>query len=163
MWSIKLNKDRFKFSSSHFTIFDKETAEALHGHNYYVTLEVSKSASLKNGLLIDVVILKKELSKILEPLDEKILIPKNSKYLNLDYEGENLNLEFANKRYSFPLEDVIVLDVENVTMEELCKLFSDQLKEFLVDYNYTVTVQETKGQSASYSYTPDLKDLRPDR
>lgn len=151
MWSIKLNKDRFKFSSSHFTIFNSQKAEALHGHNYYVTLEVSKSEALENGMLIDVVTLKKELSKILEPLDEKILLPKNSKFLKLEPTGSNLEVSFSNKKYSFPTEDVEVLNLENITMEELSKLISDQLKKTLAGFVYTVEVQETTGQSASYT------------
>ena len=151
MWSIKLNKDRFKFSSSHFTIFDSQKAEALHGHNYYVTLEVSKPSPLENGMLIDVNILKKALSKILEPLDEKILLPKKSKHLKLNSDESNLNLNFANKKYSFPLEDVEILDIENITMEELSKLISDKLSDTLMGFTYTVEIQETTGQSASYT------------
>lgn len=151
MWSIKLNKDRFKFSSSHFTIFNSEEAEPLHGHNYYVTLEVSSPGPLKEGMLVDVVFLKKELAKILEPLDEKILLPKNSRYLKLNSKGTNLEVMFSSKQYSFPTEDVQILDVENITMEELAKMISDQLGTGLTGFTHTVQIQETTGQSASYT------------
>nr|HPI41863.1 6-carboxytetrahydropterin synthase [Pseudobdellovibrionaceae bacterium] len=40
IFSLKLSKDEFKFSSAHFLIFNDHQAERLHGHNYQVEFEV---------------------------------------------------------------------------------------------------------------------------
>jgi len=150
MWTLKISKDRHKFSSSHFTIFSKENAEALHGHNYYVSLEVEGDSLNEQELLIDVVSIKKSLSSVLESWDEKILLPKNSPYLILTGSGDSINVKYSNRAYSFPSAEVELLDITNVTMESLAKLISDKLLSSLKPMSYKVSVRESQGQEASF-------------
>ena len=148
MWTLKINKDRHKFSSSHFTIFSRSEAEALHGHNYYVSLEVQSESLNEQELLVDVVGLKKELSQVLEAWDEKILLPKNSPYLTLSESDSSIEVQYSNRKYSFPSSEVEFLEVTNVTMESLAKLISDKLN--IKKFSYTVSVRESQGQEATY-------------
>jgi len=150
MWTLKISKDRHKFSSSHFTIFSKENAEALHGHNYYVSLEVEGDSLNEQELLIDVVSIKKSLSSVLESWDEKILLPKNSPHLILTGSGDSINVKYSNRAYSFPSAEVELLDITNVTMESLAKLISDKLLSSLKPMSYKVSVRESQGQEASF-------------
>jgi len=132
MWTLKICKDRHKFSSSHFTIFSKDSAEALHGHNYYVSLEIEGETLNDQELLIDVVDLKNSLSKILESWDEKILLPLHSKHLKItdkDTKDEHsTEVLFSDRRYVFPSSEVECLNLKNVTMEALGKGSKESLK-----------------------------------
>jgi len=150
MWTLKICKDRHKFSSSHFTIFSEDSAEALHGHNYYVSLEVEGDSLNEQELLIDVVSIKKALSNVLESWDEKILLPKNSPHLILTESGASINAKYSKREYSFPSAEVEILDVKNVTMESLAKLISDKLLNALKPMSYKVSVRESQGQEASF-------------
>ena len=150
MWTLKISKDRHKFSSSHFTIFSKDDAEALHGHNYYVSLEVQGNELNEQELLVDVVLLKKQLTEVLKVWDEKVLLPKNSPHLKLSKSGKSIKLEYSNRTYTFPSSEVEVLNVKNITMESLAKLISDCLSANLNGLSYKVSVCESQGQEATF-------------
>ena len=154
MCTLKICKDRHKFSSSHFTIFSKDSAEALHGHNYYVSLEIEGETLNDQELLIDVVDLKNSLSKILKNWDEKILLPLHSKHLKIKEKGPNeehsTEVLFSNRRYIFPSSEVECLNLKNVTMEALAFLISEELQHELKSFSYRVVVKESQGQEASY-------------
>ena len=150
MWTLKISKDRHKFSSSHFTIFSKDDAEPLHGHNYYVGLEVQGKNLDEQELLVDIVKLKNQLSQVLEAWDEKVLLPKHSPYLKLTKTGDSIKVEYSKRKYTFPSSEVEVLDVKNVTMESLAKLVSDKLSAHIKNFSYTVSVRESQGQEASF-------------
>jgi len=152
MWTLKISKDRHKFSSSHFTIFSKDKAEALHGHNYYVSLEIQGENLNDQELLIDVVEIKSALSKVLEAWDEKIILPKHSSHLKIEELSDSINIEYSSRKYSFPTSEVELLDLRNVTMESLAKLISDKLRSQIKDFSYTVSVRESQGQEASYHF-----------
>ena len=78
---LHLAKERFKFSCTHFTIFDATTAERMHGHNYRVFVDVEFEADvIENGLLVDFNIIKPHISELCDALDERILVPQNSKF-----------------------------------------------------------------------------------
>jgi 6-pyruvoyltetrahydropterin/6-carboxytetrahydropterin synthase len=151
MWTLKINKDRHKFSSSHFTIFSESEAEALHGHNYYIGLEVKGNKLDDQELLIDVVVLKKKLTELLEAWDEKVLLPKNSPFLQINQIDDSIHVKYSNRKYSFPKNEVEVLDVKNVTMESLAKLISDSLSAKIKGFSYTVSVKESQGQEATFT------------
>ena len=151
MWTLKINKDRHKFSSSHFTIFSESEAEALHGHNYYIGLEIRGRKLDDRELLTDVAVLKKKLTEVLEAWDEKVLLPKNSPFLKLNESRGSIHVEYSNRKYNFPADEVEVLDVKNVTMESLAKLVSDRLSSEIVGFSYTISVKESQGQEASFT------------
>jgi len=61
--TLHLYKQNFKFSSAHFLIFDENTAEKLHGHNYQVRVEIavppSDVQSRQKGFFVDFNVFKK--------------------------------------------------------------------------------------------------------
>ena len=84
-YSICLSKDHFKFSASHFTLFSKNRAESLHGHNYRVSLTANfKELHQTTGLAIEFSELKKIIKNLCDELDEKILLPGWSPYLRIN-------------------------------------------------------------------------------
>ncbi len=164
---IRLEKENFKFSCSHFTIMGPGQAERLHGHNYYVSLEiqlVDLDSSL--GMAFDFNLVKPLVREITDSYDELVLLPDRSPYLKIEQTqseyGECVRATFdgkdKQKRYEFPSEDVKLLPVVNVTSEELAREIGKRLAEKMRSLEgiakrvrqISVGVQETRGQSVSY-------------
>ncbi len=153
---IHLQKESFKFSCSHFTILSAKNAEHLHGHNYQVrvSLKISDLDS-KLGFAFDFNEVKPLIKSLCDEVDEKILLPKSSPYVSVSKDNTQYQVAFGQRKYSLPIEDVIVLPVVNVTSEELARWFCQELiqrfKQIPKVQKIRVTVEETRGQSVSYT------------
>lgn len=157
---IKLEKENFKFSCSHFTILAKEHAERLHGHNYYVTVELAiRDLDPALGLAFDFNAIKPLVRKLADELDEFVLLPANSNYLKIEtLSSKQIRATFGAKTYEFPGEDVKLLPVVNVSSEELARYFSTRLSEMIRQNGdlkscirtLTVGIQETRGQAVEF-------------
>ena len=51
VFTLVLQKEDFKFSCAHFTLFGPDEAELLHGHNYHVAVEIQGKTLDDEGLL----------------------------------------------------------------------------------------------------------------
>lgn len=154
-FTVHLAKENFKFSGSHFTIFGKGEGERLHGHNYYVSVKVEFDQLDKStGLVFDFNELKPIVKSICESLDEKVLIPAESPYLEIQETDTQLNIQFSEKLYSFPRVDVALLKVANVSSEELSRYLAHEISAQWMRSkqmrSLAVTVEETRGQSVEY-------------
>lgn len=158
-YRIELEKENFKFSASHFTIFAADRAERLHGHNYYANCEIClSSVDPKLGLAFDFNLVKPMIRDITEGIDEFVLLPKHSPYLKLEHDGSQVKVRFGEKHYSFPAEDTQVLPVVNITSEELARYIADALLSRLKAHpealarilRFSVGVQESRGQTVVY-------------
>lgn len=154
MYSVILKKENFKFSSSHFTIFNKDQAECLHGHNYKVEVEIFlEELDKKLGMAFDFNEIKPQIKNICDSLDEKILIPKLSSFLSIKNKNEAYTIGLGKKKYILPSEDVLELPVNNITSENLAEYFHKKLKIVLKIKSIKkikVTILETEGQGASF-------------
>lgn len=159
---VRLEKENFKFSCSHFTIFGPTKAEALHGHNYYVTVElVLTDLDPTLGMAFDFNLVKPMVKAIADRLDERVLVPERSTFLTVQKTADRVIATYAGKKYDLPAVDVILLPVVNVTSEELARHFANELKSGLAKHPDTlarveaisVGIEETRGQSVFY----DLK------
>jgi 6-pyruvoyltetrahydropterin/6-carboxytetrahydropterin synthase len=152
-YKIQLNKERFKFSASHFTIFSKDHAESLHGHNYHVTCmivvdEVNKDLAMSFPFSE----VKSKIDLVCAELDEKVLLPESSPFLALSKNEKNFEVRFKDKFYSFPIEDCKKLPVTNITSEALAKYLCEKLIPF-ISFPYQtieIAVQESTGQTVSF-------------
>ena len=161
---IRLEKENFKFSVSHFTVLGPGKAERLHGHNYYVTLEIDVSALDPDlGMAFDFNAIKPIVRELTDKLDERILLPNRSPHLKIETKNGQVRAELLAasgskaKHYEFPEDDVMILPVANVTSEELARLLGDSLIERLKQGKLAdrigqiaIGVQETRGQAALY-------------
>lgn len=155
MYTINLAKELFKFSCSHFTIFSPTHAERLHGHNYQVRVTIGlKETDPKLGFAFDFNLVKPMIRAFCDSLDERILIPKNSPYIKIDATETQVNIQFADKKYSFPKSDTLVLPLVNISTEELCRYACTQLSEEMKNLpswsKLKVGIEETRGQSVTY-------------
>lgn len=154
MYTVHLAKEPFKFSCSHFTILGPDRAERLHGHNYQMKVSIDvKGLDPKLGFAFDFNDVKPLIRKLCDELDERILLPGNSPYLKITNEKSQVEIQFSDKRYVFPVEDTITLPLVNITGEELARWSGEHfLKDFAHLSYWTaieVNVEETRGQSVS--------------
>lgn len=122
---ISIEKDYLKFSCAHFTILGPSKRERLHGHDYYLSLEVEYPVSS----FIDYNVFKDQLRVVCNQFDEKIIIPKHSKLLQVKKNKSNIEIKFQNDFFSFPEKDTLILPVTNTTLEELSHHLFKILKE----------------------------------
>ncbi len=156
-YSLVLAKETFKFSSSHFTLFGATHAEHLHGHNYTVKVRTDwADIHPDTEMAVDFNVIKKEIKKICDSLDEKILIPQNSPYLKIQkspHYKDHTEVRFQKRVYCFPDDEICFLPVSNITSEALARFFHEQISEVIkIDglKKVSVAVKETAGQSAIY-------------
>lgn len=155
-FAIHLQKENFKFSCSHFTVLSKDTAEHLHGHNYQLRVSLKISDLDPNlGFAFDFNMVKPIIKGLCDEVDEKILLPLDSPYVSVKESNEQIHVQFKSRKYSFPKEDSVLLPISNVTSEELARWFGKRLAKELKNIpqltKLRVSVEETRGQSVSYT------------
>lgn len=155
--TLHLYKQNFKFSSAHFLIFDKKSAERLHGHNYQVRVNIAvpqESESSAQGYFVDFNVFKKIIKAKLDEWDEMVLLPKLQDDMSFKENGPSLEVRFRERFYVFPRNEVVRLPVSNTSVEQLSKLlaqfFIKEFKPYGVK-KVQVLVEETRGQGASTS------------
>lgn len=148
--TLHLAKQNFKFSIAHFLIFDEKHAEKLHGHNYQVKVDLAFS----EAYFLDFNVLKKTVKAQLDLWDEHVVLPRlnpDMKYKISD-DGKNYEVNFRERFYSFPLNEVIWLDVANTSVEAFSKILAQVFLNAFSSHQVhkvRVTVSETAGQAAS--------------
>ncbi len=159
MHRIHLRKESYKFAAAHMTVFPDGTKEGLHGHHYSTEVSVQYRDSGALADMIPVAVFKDTIKELCAAWDEKVLLPKLCPFLErIGQNPEEVEFLLCSKRYVIPAEEVIFLEVENVTMESLSALF---LKSFLdrlpksVRKRLTevyVRIDESPGQGASTTW-----------
>ena len=163
---VYFRKEAFKFSAAHMTVFPDGSKESLHGHNY--TTEISfdlreNSQGSSQSSLVPFSFFKDAIREICKNWDEKFLLPKTCPFLKiLSQTQQEIEFHLCQKRYVFPTEDVLILEIANISAEALAQEFSRQLltrldpivveREIL---GMTVRIDESPGQGASTHWQPN--------
>jgi 6-pyruvoyltetrahydropterin/6-carboxytetrahydropterin synthase len=145
---VVLNSSSIKFSACHF-LKEPSQCSRLHGHNYYVSVEISHSLD-ENHFVVDFLELKEELASIVEPMDHYILIPTDSKDLQIKEDKESVEIITSNKRYIFPRDDILFLPLSATTSELMAKYIHSKLKEIYPDKKILIKVRESRSTMATY-------------
>ena len=151
-FKINIAKDRIKFSVAHFTIFSETEAERLHGHNYYVTVQVETKDCDSLGFAVDMKPLKDLAYDLSQQLDEYVLIPEQNPYLQITADKNQIHCTWNKKSYSFPNSDVKLMPLTNITCENLAFWFWNMMKPQLPEAvrKLSVSIKETYGQESIY-------------
>ena len=162
-YSLLLDKDYFKFSCAHFLIFPDGAKERLHGHNYHVVCLLDASLVERTGLVLDFLEIKPVIRALCDVLDERMLLP--SEHPGLSYAPSvdgHIDWSYADCHYRAPEDEVLVLPINNTSVENLSRWFAHELWRRLLasfpslDLNrLEVTVSETPGQAAVYRIERD--------
>ena len=157
-FTLRFAKSDFKFSAAHFTIFGTRDAEALHGHNYRVRVEVAGEELDERGLLAASDAVKRRVRELCAELDDRVLLPGRSPDLEISEEAGSVAVRFGDRSYRFPAAEVVLLPLVNVTMELVARMLWRKLADDLGSRESSaalaelaVEVEETEGQSCRYS------------
>lgn len=126
--TIRLAKENMKFSAAHFTIFNATERERLHGHNFRVEANI-EARMLGNGMCFDYGIYKDRIVALCRELNEWTILPTRSPYLRIEDAGEHVYAHFGGERIPFLRGDVLLLPIENATLEEFAHWFLQRLGE----------------------------------
>jgi 6-pyruvoyltetrahydropterin/6-carboxytetrahydropterin synthase len=155
MYKIKLEKQKLNFSCAHFITFENE-CESLHGHNYYTLVEIAGEPD-ENHYIVDFKVVKKEMAALCDFLDHKTLIATKNDRLAVEQADGSVFVRYQDRKYVFPVNDVVLLDIPNTTVEMLSEYLCLRLKDALEKKGYLkladyieVGVEESRGQLASY-------------
>lgn len=144
-----------KFSACHF-IPGHDKCGRLHGHAYIIRM-ILHGEKGDRAMVMDFVPLKKALRDIADELDHHILLPGNCPYIQMEV-GEEVVVKAGGKRYVFPADDVVILDAEESSAEEIARVILEMVMQ-KVRFPKNVSsieigVDEELGQSAWVSRDP---------
>ena len=125
---IRLAKENMKFSAAHFTIFNATERERLHGHNFRVEADI-EARMLGNGMCFDYGIYKDRIVALCRELNEWTILPTRSPHLRIEEAGEHVHAHFDGQCIPFLRGDVLLLPIENATLEEFAQWFLQRLGE----------------------------------
>ncbi|MFW6064979.1 MAG: 6-pyruvoyl trahydropterin synthase family protein [Candidatus Natronoplasma sp.] len=152
MSTIKLKVDGWEksitFSASHI-LPGHEKCGRIHGHNYAIHVRISGEPS-ESGLVYDFLPIKEKLREIADRLDHRILIASGME--GLTTKKDEVRIEIGDKRYVFPEEDTLILDIDQMTTEQLANYLLEKVIEEL-DFpekvnSVEIGVDESRGQGA---------------
>lgn len=124
--TIEIHKEYLHFSCAHFTLFSSTDRENLHGHNFQIGCEATAEVD-DTGLCFDYNILKTALKSLCADIDEQMLLPGLSPWLQVEQTEAMVFALFNGERIPFLPRDVTVLPVRNITVEELAGWALEQL------------------------------------
>ena len=159
-------QSNLRFSSAH-VIPGHESCGFIHGHSYFVDIEIEGERAGEFEFVVDFKDVKGFTKEICDELDHRLLIPVYNNLIDIkDFDKEKGSIsdlknqktvffKIDGKGYSIPSVDCVFLPLPYTSAEELSKFFAENLAEKLTE-NYdnleyiSVCVNEGIGQGAMY-------------
>jgi 6-pyruvoyltetrahydropterin/6-carboxytetrahydropterin synthase len=129
-YHVRMSKDYLVFSAGHFITYAGDICERLHGHNYRVTAEVSGPLD-ENHYVVDFIALRDTLKAIVDELDHHMLLPTQHPLIKVVANDREVTATFRDRRWVFPLDDCVLLNVPNTTSELLARYIAGRLADDL--------------------------------
>jgi len=127
-FSIEVAKDYFNFASAHFLIFANGKREAVHGHNYQVSVAVEGELD-RAGVLLDFITFKPLVKRVCDSLDHRTLIQRESPLLRVRRGRKDVQILYRDQRIILPQRDVILLPLANTSTELLAEYIASKIRE----------------------------------
>jgi 6-pyruvoyltetrahydropterin/6-carboxytetrahydropterin synthase len=159
-FSVRVTKDYLVFCCGHFITYDKTECERLHGHNYRAAVRIDGPLD-ENWYVFDFVALKNRAKVVVDELDHHMLLATENPRIRVTEVGPQVVVRFADKEWSFPREDCVLLPIQNTTAELLARWIAHRLLDDLKSVHgltpgvLRVEVEETVGQAATYEWRAD--------
>jgi len=154
-FQVHVFKEYLKFSAAHFICYPG-FREALHGHNYQVSVRIEGGLG-EDGYVLDFGRVKAATREICAELDEKLLLPADSDCLKVSVDGKTVTAVYENEvTFSFPLTDTLLLPIVHSSAEELARYLFGRIRDAMPDLHrrgarsLEVGVAEAPGQVAYY-------------
>jgi 6-pyruvoyltetrahydropterin/6-carboxytetrahydropterin synthase len=151
---IRIARAEHKFAVAHMTVFPDGTKERLHGHNYTVAVALDLPR-VDLAAMVPFAPVKRAIAALCAGWKERVLLPARCPYLAITRDDHELELTLCGERYVFPRGDVLLLPIDNISVEALAAhvadLLADQLAPILGARAVAleVTIEESPGQGAS--------------
>lgn len=152
-----------RFSSAHI-IPAHSSCGFIHGHSYFVDVEIEGERSGEYEFVVDFKDVKNIVRSVCKKLDHRVLIPINNKNMKfkgvshsenevdpkndtvdstdlsvLDFCNKNyVEFSIKNKKYKFPMEDCVLLPLKHSSAEELSQYFAKIVFENLKEKGYKI-------------------------
>ena len=156
-FSIEVAKDYFNFASAHFLIFANGRREALHGHNYQVSVALEGEMD-RAGVVLDFITFKPLVKAVCDDLDHRTLIQNRSPLLRVRRSLNDIEIFYKDQRLVLPRRDVILLPLLNTSTELLAEYIAGKLRRRLRQRfpgarlrRIEVGVEESRGQKGRFS------------
>jgi 6-pyruvoyltetrahydropterin/6-carboxytetrahydropterin synthase len=152
---VTVERNRLRFAAAHMATFRGE-CEPLHGHNYDVIVEVTGDLT-EDSWVWDFGELKRETKAIVDELDHRFLLQRQSRHLAIREEPGRWVVGFGAREYVFPAADVVALPIDNTTAERLAEWLCGRLRACLERAGATnvrklsVGIEEMPGQAGWYT------------
>ena len=153
-YRVRIEKDYTVFCSGHFITYDGHECEPLHGHNYRAAASLEGPLD-ENAYVYDFTKLKRALRSVVDRLDHRMLLPTKNALIQVTQAGAEVEARYRDRRYVFPLSDVVLLPIPNTTAEMLAWWIAQELRHGLGTLSAAATaleveVDESAGQRAFY-------------
>ncbi len=152
---VTVERNRLRFAAAHMATFGGG-CEPLHGHNYDAFVEVEGELT-EDSWVWDFGDLKRSTKAIVDELDHKFLLQRESRVLQVEQQEGAWVVAFGERRYVFPASDVAVLPIDNSTAERLAEWVAQRLLSYLRESGatslrrLTVGIEEMPGQTGWYT------------
>lgn len=155
-FSIEVAKDYFNFASAHFLIFANGEREALHGHNYQVSVAMEGELD-RAGIVLNFISFKPLVKRICDELDHRTLIQSSSPILKINRGAGAVEIHYKKQRLLLPRKDVILLPLTNTSTELLAEYIAQKIR-VKVRQQFPmarvqwieVAVEEARGQKGTF-------------
>jgi 6-pyruvoyltetrahydropterin/6-carboxytetrahydropterin synthase len=152
---IALAREQYKFSCAHMTVFPDGTKERLHGHNYTISVEIEVDR-IDLKAMVPFAPIKDVLSELCAQWKDHILLAAKNPHFEVIRDADEIEFKLCGDRYVMPRGDVLILPIDNVSVEALSAHLAVILRERIRRgptaqhiKSLVVTVGESPGQSAS--------------
>ena len=154
-YRVHVSKDYLIFSSAHFITFAGHRCEALHGHNYRVSVTLDGELDVDSWYVVDFSVLKQLMRKLCDEIDHKVLLPLSNPKLTVAEVGDTVTVAYMGQaRYVFPRRDCALLPIPNTTVEMLAQYLAGRARAEIPESVHLsaleVEVEENYGQSATF-------------
>jgi 6-pyruvoyltetrahydropterin/6-carboxytetrahydropterin synthase len=151
---ILIARAEHKFSVAHMTVFPDGTKERLHGHNYTVSIAIEVER-IELAAMIPFASIKAAIGALCRDWKEHVLLAAGNPHFAIVHDGRELEITLCGERYVFPRGDVLMLPIDNISVEALAahvaQLLRAQLAVLAAPHARAleVTIEESPGQGAS--------------
>jgi 6-pyruvoyltetrahydropterin/6-carboxytetrahydropterin synthase len=152
---ILIAREQYKFSCAHMTVFPDGTKERLHGHNYSVAVAIEVDR-VDLASMIPFSAVKQVIGELCAAWKERVLIATKNPHLVIVRDDREFELTLCRERYVFPRGDVLLLPIDNISVEALAAHVAELLRERIAELaapaggrTLEVTIAEHPGQGAS--------------
>jgi 6-pyruvoyltetrahydropterin/6-carboxytetrahydropterin synthase len=151
---ILIARAEHKFSCAHMTVFPDGTKERLHGHNYTVSIAIEVDR-IDLPAMIPFSPIKAAVAELCRGWKERVLLAAANPHFVIIHDSHELEITLCGERYVFPRGDVLLLPIDNISVEALAAHAAALLRAQLVALDASharaleVTIEESPGQGAS--------------